>query len=213
MVSFLTLVIIYTWAVIARVRPLPLCRYIPWYTYLFSISLSGLWRIIWAVYWQTLCKTQGRPLIDLISPPKSLTKAVLYYIRLDTHNSRALFEDKATATPSFSQIVVDELLAAATRKDIKINQWAIAPDAIHALVSLSEHQPEPDCRLSKPRKLTSFVASVKAATAKRINLVRNQPGCPVWKRSYQDHRVEDERTFSRLAKQIEIIKNATASKV
>ena len=105
------------------------------------------------------------------------------------------------------------MLAAATRKEIEVDQWAIAPDAIHALVSLPKNRPEPDCKLDKPRKLTSFVAGVKAATAKRINLVRNQPGCPVWKRSYQDLRIEDEKTFLRLAKQIEAIKSTTASKV
>jgi len=163
-------------------------------------------------------KPKGRPLTDIISPQNPLVKAALYYIRLDTHNNSALFkgdvagsenssESKAVSATSFSQIAADELQAAAKRKGITLNQWAIAPDAIYALVCIYESRPDQEHRFGKPRALSAFVAGVKAATAKRINLVRNQPGCPVWQRSYREQRINDDRTLARLVKQMEMVES------
>ncbi len=144
-----------------------------------------------------------------------MVKAALYYIRLDTHNHTVLFRDeaaknrdddsKAVLATSFSQIAADELRAAARRKGIIINQWAVAPSALYALVCINENRPGREHRIGKPRALNSFVAGVKAATAKRINLVRNQPGCPVWKRSYKEQRIDDDMTLARLIKQMEAV--------
>ena len=150
-------------------------------------------------------------MIDLISPHNSLVKAVLYYIRLDTHSS-ALFEKEETAAISFAQIAADELLAAAANKSITLNRWTITPDAIHALVYINEDQLDQNHQVGKPRLLTSFVAGVKAATAKRINLVRNQPGQSVWKRSYKEQLVEDERMLSRLTAKINAADSVVGSK-
>lgn len=145
---------------------------------------------------------QGRPLIDTISPHNTLTKAALYYIRLDTQNS-ALFDKESAATMPFAQIAIDELQAAADRKGIRIEKWAVCPKAMHVLVYINENRNEQDHRTGKPRALTSFVAGVKAATAKRINLVRNKPGHPVWKRSYKEQRVENDRVLSQLEAQMQ----------
>lgn len=149
-------------------------------------------------------------MVDIISSQNSLVSAALYYIRLDAHSS-ALFQDKAVSATSFAQVAADELLAAATHKGIVLNQWAVAPDAIHAVVCISENRLDQNDRIGKPRQLTYFVAGVKAATAKRINLMRNEPGCPVWKRSYREQRIEDDRTLSRLTAQIQTAQSVKAS--
>lgn len=138
-------------------------------------------------------------------------KAALYYIRLDTYNSKALFEGTEATTLSFAQIAADELLAAAKQKEITIDRWAVTPDAIHALVGITENCLDQAYKVGKPRMLTSFVAGVKAATAKRINLVRNQPGSPVWQRSYREQRVEDARTLARLTEKIERANSVSVS--
>ncbi|MEM9266406.1 MAG: hypothetical protein AAGA46_12845, partial [Cyanobacteria bacterium P01_F01_bin.13] len=44
----------------------------------------------------------------------------------------------------------------------------------------------------------SFVAAFKAAAAKRINLVRGVPGAPVWQRGYQEQRINDPQTLTRI---------------
>ena len=100
--------------------------------------------------------------------------------------------------------MADELLQLAARHhDIVVDQWVLLPDALHALISIKEirHSLEPKAK-GKPRLLTSFVAGLKAATAKRINLMRNQPGSSVWRRSYNEQLVEDEMMLARLRKKL-----------
>lgn len=41
--------------------------------------------------------------------------------------------------------------------------------------------------LRKPKSLGAFVAGFKSAVTKRINAIRNNPGCPVWQRNYYEH--------------------------
>ncbi len=106
-----------------------------------------------------------------------------------------------------SKIVSDELLLAASCRGITLDQWMIVPDALHALIFVQEDRPDSDITSGKPRLLNAFVAGFKAATAKRINLIRNQPGSPVWQRSYQEQRVEDEFMLARLRKKINTADN------
>ncbi|MEO1622004.1 MAG: hypothetical protein AAFU53_13365 [Cyanobacteria bacterium J06632_3] len=129
-------------------------------------------------------------------------------MRLKTHSGHRLFAlaDAATdilpKSASFAKIVADELLQAAmSHRGVTIQQWIIEPESLHALVSLKEERPSPEQK-GKPRLLTSFVAALKAATAKRINLMRNEPGAPVWQRSYQEQLVEDDIMLARLRKKL-----------
>lgn len=110
-----------------------------------------------------------------------------------------------------SKIVSDELLLAASCRGITLGQWVIVPDALHALILVQEDRPDFDITSRKPRLLNAFVAGFKAATAKRINLIRNQPGSPVWQRSYQEQRVEDEFMLARLRKKMNTADNIVES--
>lgn len=112
---------------------------------------------------------------------------------------------------ALSKIVSDELLLAASCRGITLDQWAIVPDALQALIFVQEDRPDFAITSRKPRLLNAFVASFKAATAKRINLIRNQPGSPVWQRSYQEQRVEDEFMLARLRKKINTADNIVES--
>ncbi|MEO1387244.1 MAG: hypothetical protein AAFV85_07705 [Cyanobacteria bacterium J06634_6] len=139
----------------------------------------------------------------------SSVKTALYYVRLRTHNDHQLFNDVNEPPADYSQcsgatskIVAEELLQAAEHhRGVSLEQWVLESNALHALVSLHEERPSQEGK-GKPRSLTTFVAALKAATAKRINLVRNQPGSSVWHRSYQEQRVEDEMMLARLRKKL-----------
>ncbi|MGC1310245.1 MAG: hypothetical protein WA885_23695 [Phormidesmis sp.] len=142
-------------------------------------------------------------------------EAVLYYVRLRTHCDTSLFDasdhTQMDSHGLLAQIAADELLIAANHQGISLNQWVIVPDALHALVSIRENRPDYASTARKPRLLTSFVASFKAATAKRINLMRNQLGSPVWQRSYEAQRIEDEFMLNRLSAKITEADNVVAS--
>ena len=118
----------------------------------------------------------------------------VYYIRVGTFNDEALLAQSADET-TYAQIVADELRAIAQRKQVQLARWAIVNNALYALVNIQKDVQKPDSTSQKTIRLNAFVASIKAATAKRINLVRNQPGRPVWQRSYQEQKVMDDLTL------------------
>ncbi len=131
-------------------------------------------------------------------------------MELKTHSGNSLFGLPDADSPninqdlasSLAQIVADELLLAAVHRGITVKQWVVLPDAVHACVLLQAHSRDPHEGAGKPRLLTSFVAGFKAATAKRINLRRNQPGSAVWQRSYKEQLIEDERVLQHLTEKI-----------
>ena len=131
--------------------------------------------------------------------------ATFYYVHLLTHQEECLFGEilgEQTQLSSSGQIAVDEWrqIAAAHQRDIFLDLWTVLPNGIRALVAVVNNGPAYGLRQPspKPRALSSFVAGFKAAAAKRINLVRGVPGAPVWKRGYQEQRIDDSKTLERI---------------
>ncbi|MBT9313899.1 hypothetical protein [Leptothoe spongobia] len=134
----------------------------------------------------------------------SQTSATFYHVHLSTHQEEFLFGERLgehTQLNPSGQIAADEWrqIAAAHQRDIALDLWTVLPNGVRALVAVVNNEP-PSLRQSplKPRALSSFVAGFKAAAAKRINLVRGVPGAPVWKRGYQEQRINDPKTLERI---------------
>lgn len=130
--------------------------------------------------------------------------ATFYHIYLVTHQEECLFGELLgdhTQLNSSGQIVADEWRQIATthQRDIALDLWTVLPNGIRALVAVV-NGPAYGLRANppKPRALSSFIAGFKAAAAKRINLVRGIPGAPVWKRGYQEQRIDDPKTLERI---------------
>ncbi|MFE4105716.1 hypothetical protein [Almyronema epifaneia] len=136
-----------------------------------------------------------------------------YLITLCTYQKESLFGSLANGMIELNEIgkiAADEWIRASTRhREIQLDQWTVRPSCIQGIVivnsdvALRETNRYRYSALSKPRSLSSFVAGFKAAAAKRINLLRNQPGVPVWERSYQDQRVPDLVALKRLRRTME----------
>ena len=133
----------------------------------------------------------------------------IYHIHLRTYQEVSLFgqiEGERISLNAVGRIAADEWQQAANHyKGIRLDSWVILPSGIRALIrvqdnSRGEIRPIGNQTRSqvKPRALNTFVAGFKAAAAKRINLVRNQPGAPVWQRGYHEQRIEDEITLTRI---------------
>lgn len=133
--------------------------------------------------------------------------ATFYHIHLLTHQEEFLFGDvldtHTRLNPS-GQIAAAEWqqIAVAHRRDIELDLWTVLPNGIRALIAIvSDEQSVSAYSLRnphKPRVLSSFIAGFKAAAAKRINLVRGEPGAPVWQRGYQEQRIDDPKTLERI---------------
>ena len=134
-----------------------------------------------------------------------------YLITLHTHQKECIFgaiDDGVMQLNEIGEIAAEEWgNLARKRPEIELDQWTVMPNHILAIVRVKVKANMPGStsliklkhrHQGKPRSLSSLVAGFKAAAAKRINLVRNQPGLPVWERSYQERLIQDDITLKRL---------------
>lgn len=136
------------------------------------------------------------------APAIGSAEADIYVIKLYTHRNETLFGtvvDGVCELNAMGQVVADEWVhLGLTRRDIRLDDLVVMPSYILGIVLLPTPWPEV-ARSSpwlapsstKPRALSSFIAGFKAAAAKRINLIRSQPGDIVWQRSYGDLLITD----------------------
>lgn len=142
-----------------------------------------------------------------------------YLIKLSTFQKQPLlgnYEQGSLRLNDCGQIVADEWArSAANRKGIVIDEWIITPNRLDSIVFLqvpltatadlpdwAEHLGSP-----KPWMLSSFIASFKAAAAKRINLRLNQVGQSVWQRNYDEHLITNEARLSQLRQRLQAAKS------
>ncbi len=121
-----------------------------------------------------------------------------YLVKLYTHNHEDLFgevtEDRQFALNGVGQIAADEWQRSAQAyTHLSLDQWAMWPNRVEGIITLREADNTSGYNNpgDKPRLLTSFIASYKAAAAKRVNLLRNTPGNPLWQRGYQERLIPD----------------------
>jgi REP element-mobilizing transposase RayT len=72
------------------------------------------------------------------------------------------------------------------------------PDHVHAIIQL-----QPVKNGERTPSLHEIVRALKTFSAKRINILRNKTGQPVWQRSYYDHIIRDEGEWARIQAYIE----------
>ncbi len=142
-----------------------------------------------------------------VTPLNELPEAYAYLIRILTYQQQPLLgylRNGQLCLNDSGTIVADEWTRSAqSRKGLELDIWTILPNGIQGIVIL-DNQSLPISSRSISRKLTdqkpwvlsSFIASFKAAAAKRINLRRNQLGEPVWQRNYQEQLILDESTLN-----------------
>ena len=49
-----------------------------------------------------------------------------------------------------------------------------------------------------PKSLGALVAGFKSSATKRINILRNAPGVPLWQRNYYEHIIRNEEDYERI---------------
>lgn len=107
------------------------------------------------------------------------------------------------------------------RSNVELDVYSIMPNHFHAIISVQDnvgaHCMRPEsvdndelhaktdesrAHSSAPLRrqsgsIGSIVAGFKSATTKLINIIRNNPGCPVWQRNYYERVVRNENELSR----------------
>jgi len=139
-----------------------------------------------------------------------ITETTFYLVKLYTYNHEDIFgtlsEEQGFELNGVGQIAADEWQRSAqSYTSLNLDKWLIFPNRLEGIVSLRESV-SPNHYGSygnKPRLLSSFIASYKAVAAKRINLLRNTPGNPLWQRGYQERFIPDPTILKRVQQTLE----------
>jgi hypothetical protein len=146
-------------------------------------------------------------LASQVSALNESPEAYAYLIRILTHQQEPMLgylRNNQLCLNDYGTVVAEEWIrSAANRKGIELDLWTVLPNGIESIVILNSDTLSISSRSfancsagQKPWILSSFIASFKAAAAKRINLRRNQLGAPVWQRNYQEQLIPDEATLN-----------------
>jgi putative transposase len=77
---------------------------------------------------------------------------------------------------------------------VQLDEFVMMPNHVHGIIKIVDGaglEPAPPQAKTRKIALPEIVRQFKTFSAKRINIVRNSPGVPVWQRSYHDQIVRD----------------------
>ena len=107
----------------------------------------------------------------------------IYLVTTVTHGRDRLFEDFSNA-----RAVVHSLQRASEQQSAHTLAYVVMPDHLHWLLSLGGGH-----------VLSTVVGRVKGESARRINLLRDHCGVPVWQHGFHDHALRAEEDVRNIA--------------
>jgi REP element-mobilizing transposase RayT len=145
-----------------------------------------------------------------------------YFVSICTRNRECLFGVLVDAgmqlngAGSIVQTAWDDLPS--HYPHLELDAFVIMPNHIHGIVVLADFAfrrieagfkaapttPAPTMPIvpSKRHALPEIVRAFKTFSARRINVLRNSPGVPVWQRNYYEHIIRDEESLNRVREYI-----------
>jgi len=106
------------------------------------------------------------------------------------------------------------------RENVILDEFVIMPNHIHGILIVVDgvgatrwvalNEPNLDTRATRrvaptgpvSGSIGAIVGQFKSAVTKRINTLRDNPGCPVWQRSYYEHVIRSERDLENVRRYI-----------
>ena len=107
-------------------------------------------------------------------------------------------------------VYLEWLRTSEIRNNVIIDEFIIMPDHLHGIIMILDRS----CKgvsqyaltgrklVSPSETLGSIVRGFKSLTTKKINLVRDTPGVPVWQRNYYDRVIRNERELDNIRQYI-----------
>jgi len=141
------------------------------------------------------------------------TQPGAYFITVVTWQRENLFGDVVKGEMQLNaagQIVADTWMWVQNHYPyIKLDEFVVMPNHLHGIICIEDHpnvcrggpRPAPANNL-KIKPLGQLVGALKMVSAKRINLLRDAAGIPVWQRDFYDHIIRDENEWSRIRQYI-----------
>jgi REP element-mobilizing transposase RayT len=110
----------------------------------------------------------------------------IYLVTTVTHGRERLLDDLANA-----RAVVHALRRASEQQSARTLAYVVMPDHLHWLLALGEKH-----------ALSAVVGRIKGESARRINLLRNHCGGPVWQHGFHDHALRAEEDILDMARYV-----------
>jgi putative transposase len=154
----------------------------------------------------------------------------VYFVTICAQGRESLFgeiTDGEMVLNGFGGIVREEWLRSAEiRKEIILDEFVVMPNHFHGIIMITgmvgAHGGAPNTTgvaghghdgvsdekgarrapLRASKSLGSFIAGFKSAVTKRINHLRENPGCPVWQRNYFERVIRNVREFAAIREYI-----------
>jgi putative transposase len=148
-----------------------------------------------------------------------------YFITLVTWQHEYLFgeinleEMKLNLVGQCAAVILQNLPA---HFPIKLDAWMIMPNHLHAILVMEEsgdqYRPPIEQPVNQPaslrmdrslpqgtvsRSLGAIVQNFKSISTRRINVLHNTPGLPLWQRNYYEHIIRQDHEWERIRKYIQ----------
>ena len=79
-----------------------------------------------------------------------------------------------------------------------MDEWAAMPNHFHGIIAITNGDGSSrtggsrTAPTGKTKSLGSLIGAIKTVSTKQINIIRNNPGCPVWQRNYYERVIRNE---------------------
>ena len=130
-----------------------------------------------------------------------------YFVTICTFQRECLFGDVVDGEMrlnSLGEIAREEWLRTEiVRKNVSMDAFVIMPNHFHGILLMDD-----SCRgEAAPRpvmagSIGAILGQFKSIVTKRINALRDNPGCPVWQRNYYEHVVRNEGDLANIRQYI-----------
>lgn len=150
-----------------------------------------------------------------------------YFVTICSFQRECLFGEVVDGEMRLNEVgkIVHEewLNTAVMRPNVDLDAYVIMPNHFHTVIFMHDdvgaHCMRPDSEVhgneahtnqahgSAPLRrqsgsIGSIVAGFKSAATKRINALRDNPGCPVWQRNYHEHVIRNEDDLANIRQYI-----------
>lgn len=81
---------------------------------------------------------------------------------------------------------------------VDLEEWVVMPNHLHGIIVISDSRGgSRTAPTEKPKPLGRLIGAFKTVSSKRINQIRDNPGCPVWQRDYYERVIRNEQELAR----------------
>jgi len=147
-------------------------------------------------------------------PEFDYSEARAYFVTLVTQGRENVFGEIVAGMMKLN--LLGECAAAVWKRlpgyfSVHLDAWVVMPNHLHAILVLQETDHKSDRKVehgamkgTQPGSLNSIIQNFKSVSTRRINVLRNSPGRPVWQRDYYEHIIRNEDNWARITDYIEL---------